>query len=104
MGCKFDGAILCTSEAGGQIGGIFGYNRGRNMYMQNCLSIGKIEIANPKTTGALAGRYLVTTEDDFFTSSHAYNNYYNVGDLPGFANVTDESHGYYNSYYTHGKM
>lgn len=96
MGCKFDGAILCTSEAGGQIGGIFGYNRGRNMYMQNCLSIGKIEIANPKTTGALAGRYLITTEDDFFTSSHAYNNYYNVGELPGFANVTDESHGYYN--------
>ena len=96
MGCKFDGVILCTSEAGGQIGGIFGYNRGRNMYMQNCLSIGKIEIANPKTTGALAGRYLITTVDDFFTSSHAYNNYYNVGDLPGFANVTDESQGYYN--------
>ena len=96
MGCKFDGAILCTSETGGQIGGIFGYNRGRNMYMQNCLSIGEIEIANPKTTGALAGRYLVTAEGTFFTTPHAYNNYYNVGELPGFANVTDTSHGYYN--------
>ena len=96
MGCKFDGAILCASETGGQIGGIFGYNRGRNMYMQNCLSIGEIEVANPKTTGALAGRYLVTTEDSFFTTPHAYNNYYNVGELPGFANVTDENHGYYN--------
>ncbi len=96
MGCKFDGAILCASEAGGQIGGIFGYNRGRNMYMQNCLTIGEIEVANPKTTGALAGRYLVTSEGTFFTTPHAYNNYYNVGELPGFANVTDTSHGYYN--------
>ena len=93
--CMFDGQIISSCEQGGQIGGIFGYNRGSNLWTYDCLSTGNIEMANPRHTGAIAGRYLLPSPDYFFSNNLCRNNYY-TGDLPAFSNTTDTEQSYHN--------
>ena len=93
--CLFSGEIRSASTAGGQVGGIMGYNRGTNLKIENCLSLGRMQMANAGFTGALAGRYLISNGENFFSNNKAYNNCY-AGDVVPFSNNTDSSASYSN--------
>ena len=71
---------------GGQVGGIVGYNNGKNMYVVNCLSIGALNLTDSYFVGAIGGRYINQLNDK--VDSVVKNNYY-TGDLPAFSNNPD---------------
>ena len=71
---------------GGQVGGIVGYNNGKNMNVVNCLSIGALNLTDSYFVGAIGGRYINQLNDK--VDSVVKNNYY-TGDLPAFSNNPD---------------
>lgn len=71
---------------GGQVGGIVGYNNGKNMNVVNCLSIGALNLTDSYFVGAIGGRYINQINDK--VDSLVKNNYY-TGDLPAFSNNPD---------------
>lgn len=89
--CLFDGIIHSDYASAQQIGGLMGYNRGRNVWIENCLSVGTIDLVNTDLAGAIAGRYIINTDNDYsvLSKNKVNNNYYLVGTLPAFANGED---------------
>ena len=86
--CLYNGTITSEYEGAQAVGGIMGYNRGNNMYIKNCLSIGTLKLKNTGYAGAVAGRYLILNK--YIVTYNNKNNYY-TGSLPAFSNTTDES-------------
>ena len=68
----------------GQVGGIVGYNRGKNMRVKRCLSVGDINMSDETAyVGAIGGRYL--GQDDGGVVYDVLSNYYRESGLPSFA-------------------
>jgi hypothetical protein len=92
--CLFAGSITTEYKDNIQVGGILGYNRGANYFMNNCLSVGTITVVNTTFAGQLAGRYLQTSSNGANrVDTVMKNNYYrSANSLPAVSNTSGMSY------------